>query len=113
MGRSRQLTQLRRVRAVSVAPRLHVVGGGILWSRCQHQPKASEADQTGLRFLPKCDRASERHKDITHAVTCSIARDILPITTVEKPGFDQLLATLDPRYEVPGRKYVSNTALQA
>lgn len=36
---------------------------------------------------------------------------MLPITTVEKLGFKQLLATLDPRYEVPDRKYFSNTAL--
>ncbi|CAJ1049841.1 zinc finger BED domain-containing 1-like protein [Xyrichtys novacula] len=68
--------------------------------------------QTKLDFV-SCQNYDKASKDITHAVTCSIARDILPVTTVEKPGCKQLLATLDPRYEVPGRKYFSNTALQA
>lgn len=69
--------------------------------------------QTKLGFgsSEKYDKVSKRHKDITHAVACFIARDMLPIATVEKPGFKQLLATLDPRYEVPSRKFFSSTAL--
>ena len=36
---------------------------------------------------------------------------MLPIYTVEKPGFINLLRQFDPQYELPGRKYFTKTAL--
>ena len=38
---------------------------------------------------------------------------MLPIYTTEKEGFCRLVATLDPRYEMPSAKYFSNTAIPA
>ncbi|XP_042359805.1 E3 SUMO-protein ligase ZBED1-like [Plectropomus leopardus] len=40
-----------------------------------------------------------------------IARDMVPIYTVEKPGFIHLLKVLDPRYVLPGSKHFSEVAL--
>lgn len=48
---------------------------------------------------------------ITDAVAMYIAKDMVPIYTVEKPGFIHLLKVLDPRYVLPSRKYFSDVAL--
>jgi len=45
------------------------------------------------------------------AVALYIAKDIVPIYTVEKPGFIPLLKTLDARYALPNRKYFAEVAL--
>ncbi|XP_053179067.1 E3 SUMO-protein ligase ZBED1-like [Scomber japonicus] len=57
------------------------------------------------------DKSSKRYKDISQAVTYHIAKDMLPLSTVERPGFKNLLHVLDPRYVLPGRKYSSKTAI--
>ncbi|XP_053188639.1 E3 SUMO-protein ligase ZBED1-like [Scomber japonicus] len=57
------------------------------------------------------DKSSKRYKDISQAVTYHIAKDMLPLSTVERPGFKNLLHVLDPRYVLPGRKYFSKTAI--
>ena len=36
-----------------------------------------------------------------------IAKDTVPIYTVEKPGFINMVKVFDPRYELPSRKYFS------
>lgn len=36
---------------------------------------------------------------------------MMPLNTVEKDGFRKLIKVLDPKYELPGRKYFSQTAL--
>ena len=36
---------------------------------------------------------------------------MLPVYTVEKPGFVNLLKQFDPQYELPSRKYFSKTAI--
>ena len=56
------------------------------------------------------DKDSKRYRDITQAVAYHIAKDMLPLSTVEKPGYKNLIHVLDPRYVIPGRKYFSKTA---
>ncbi|KAJ4933834.1 hypothetical protein JOQ06_006643 [Pogonophryne albipinna] len=36
-----------------------------------------------------------------------------PVSVVEKPGFQKLVKTLDPKYNLPGRKYFAEKALPA
>ena len=36
---------------------------------------------------------------------------MLPLHTVEKKGFQQLVETLDPQYDLSSSKYFSNTAI--
>ncbi|KAF0031713.1 hypothetical protein F2P81_016268 [Scophthalmus maximus] len=57
------------------------------------------------------DKASKSYKDITKAVAYHIAKDMLPLSTVEKPGYKNLPHVPDPRYVIPGRKYFSKTAI--
>ncbi|XP_058874176.1 E3 SUMO-protein ligase ZBED1-like isoform X1 [Acipenser ruthenus] len=56
---------------------------------------------------------SKRWKQITDAVTYFIAKDMVPIYTVEKEGFKKLLKMIDKKYQLPSRKYFSETALPA
>lgn len=57
------------------------------------------------------DKKTKRHGDITNAVAYFIAKDMMPVSTVENVGFKRLLKVLDPRYQLPGRKHFSRTAL--
>jgi hypothetical protein len=48
---------------------------------------------------------------ITAAVANYIAKDMAPVSVVEKPGFQKLVKTLDSKYHLPGRKYFAEKAL--
>ena len=71
--------------------------------------------QNSLRTMPKSaqkyDRNGKKWKNLTAAVTNCLAKDMMPIYSVQKEGFRQLLATFDPQYELPSQKYFSNTAI--
>ena len=41
------------------------------------------------------------HKELTKSVTYCLAKDMLPVYTVEKAGFKQMLSKFNPRYKVP------------
>ncbi|XP_057216122.1 E3 SUMO-protein ligase ZBED1-like [Triplophysa rosa] len=80
------------------------------------QPETTRLKQTTLtkdafeKGTPY-DRTSKRWKDVTDAVTFYLAKDMIPIKTVENEGFKRLLKVVDPRYEIPSRKYFSSTAI--
>ena len=71
------------------------------------QPTLVQAIANSQRY----ERKGKKWKELTDAITYFIAKDALPIYTVEKPRFKQLLSSLDPRYEVPSRSCFSMTAL--
>ena len=56
-------------------------------------------------------RNSKKWEKLTGAVTFCLAIDVMPIYSVEKPGFQQLLKEFDQQYVLPSRKYFSNTAI--
>lgn len=57
------------------------------------------------------DKKSKRWIKITNSITIHLAKDMVPLNTVEKEGFRTMIKTLDPRYVLPGRKYFSQTAI--
>lgn len=57
------------------------------------------------------NKADEKWKKITDAVAFHIAKDMVPIYTVEKAGFRHLLEVMDPRYELPSRKHFAEVVL--
>ena len=57
------------------------------------------------------EKKSQKWKEITAAVTHYIAKDMAPISVVEKPGFKNLVKTLDPKYQLPSRKFFAEKAL--
>lgn len=57
------------------------------------------------------DKKSKRWNDITNSITLHLAKDMVPLSTVEKYGFREMIKTLEPRYVLPSRNYFSRTAI--
>ena len=60
-----------------------------------------EALLAGKKFAANSPQAIELNK----AVTYFIAKDAQPFSTVEKPGFKRMISKLNPRYQLPSRRY--------
>lgn len=60
----------------------------------------------------KIDQSSQQHKEITKSIAVFLAKDGLPVHTVEKPGFQYLIKKLlSQRYQLPSRKHFSSTVM--
>lgn len=56
-------------------------------------------------------RDNPRAVKITEALTHYIALDDQPLSVVEDEGFRRLLGALEPRYEIPGRHYITDVMM--
>ena len=79
------------------------------------QPSGSGGQQQTLagsfaKVSPSA-RNSKNWEKLTNAVTFCLAKDIMPIYSVEKPRFQQLLKEFNLQYALPLHKYFSNTAI--
>ena len=54
---------------------------------------------------------SKEHKALTNSVAYCLARDMLPLSTVDKPGFRAMLYQFNPRYQLPTRKHFTKVAI--
>ena len=45
-------------------------------------------------------RGGQQWKEITGSVVYFLAEEMIPISTVEKPGFTNMLRKLDPKYRM-------------
>lgn len=59
----------------------------------------------------KYERSSKEAKRLNRAVAEFICMDQIPISVVDKTGFRNLVEQLDKRYEMPRRKYFSETEI--
>jgi len=79
--------------------------------------KGKQVDQSkiteALTSVQKYSRSSKHWKQLTDAVTKGITKDMMPVYSVEKPGFHQMLTQFDNRYELPSCKYFSQVAIPA
>lgn len=73
-------------------------------------PKQSSLQTSFSRNVPY-EKKSVKWCTITKAVSYHIAKDMVPVATVEQFGFQKLLKTMDPRYELPSRNYFAREAL--
>lgn len=73
------------------------------------QPTITDALQRSVKYA----RSSKKWKELTDAVTMCIAKDMMPIYSVEKDGFREMLRKFDAQYDLPGRKYFSQTGIPA
>jgi len=55
----------------------------------------------------KYDAKSPRALQLNRSVVYYLAKDMLALHTVDKPGFRNLVAKLDPKYNLPSRKHFS------
>ncbi|XP_036940317.1 E3 SUMO-protein ligase ZBED1-like [Acanthopagrus latus] len=56
---------------------------------------------------------SQRHAEITDAITFYLAKDMCPISAVSNKGFKSMVKILDKKYVIPSRNYFSKVALPA
>ena len=61
----------------------------------------------------KFDRNLREHKELTKSITMCLAKDMLPLSTVDKPGFRAMISRFNPRYDLPTRSYFSRIAIPA
>ena len=54
---------------------------------------------------------SREYKELTNAVTYCLAKDLLPIYSVEKEGFKTMLKSFNPKYQLPSRHYFTRVAI--
>lgn len=59
----------------------------------------------------KYKRDSAKWCALTDSVVRLISKEMLPINIVEKPAFKKMLQKFDSQYELPGRTYMSQTAI--
>lgn len=71
------------------------------------QPKIKQSFAQGTPY----EKTSQRHKQITCAISHYICKDMAPVYIVEKDSFRDLVKVLDPRYVMPGRKHFSKVEL--
>ncbi|XP_030012474.1 zinc finger BED domain-containing protein 1-like [Sphaeramia orbicularis] len=71
------------------------------------QPKIKQSFAQGTPY----EKTSQRHKQITCAISRYICKGMAPVHVVEKDSFRDLVKVLDPRYVMPGRKHFSKVEL--
>ena len=69
--------------------------------------------KVSLARWTKYHRGSPQAKIMTRAITYYLAKDAMPLYTVEKPGFKHMVSKLDTRYELPLRKFFSSREIPA
>ena len=68
------------------------------------QPTLETVVERSTHYDPKGSQA----KELNHAVAYFLAKDMQPLQTVEKPGFQKMIAKFNPRYKLPSRKHFSH-----
>lgn len=59
----------------------------------------------------KYKRDSVKWRTLTDSVTRFIAKEMQPFNTVDKPAFQEMLYKFDKQYDLPGKTYISKTAI--
>lgn len=74
----------------------------------KNEGDTDKAPTTTLTSLwTKLPNSSPRHKNISNAIAKYIALDMRPLNCVNDRGFEQLLATLEPRYSMESRTHIT------
>jgi len=72
-------------------------------SRSKDQPAIEHAFTQSQKY----NRKSKKWEQLTSVVTRCVAKDMLPMAIVKKPGFKRMLGTFDPRYQLPSWRNIS------
>ncbi|XP_055535390.1 zinc finger BED domain-containing protein 4-like [Wyeomyia smithii] len=64
-----------------------------------------------LSAAEKWDPKSIKSKEITGAIAEMMVLDLQPFSMVENEGFRRLMAKMQPKYQIPSRKYFSTTII--
>ena len=70
-----------------------------------------QTTESSIAKTTKYSQDSPRYKDITRAIAYHIGKDGVPLSTVERAGFKHMIHKLNPKYDLPSRKYFSRHAI--
>ena len=59
----------------------------------------------------KMSTSSREHHELTRAITVCLAKDMLPLYLVDKPGFRKMLEKFNSRYQIPKKDHFSRIAI--
>ena len=59
----------------------------------------------------KLSTSSREHKEQTKSVTYFLAKDMVPLYTIEKSRFKKMIARFNLQYDLPSRNYYSRVAI--
>lgn len=76
-------------------------------AKCQKEDTQASM-QTFIQLKSKYAKADIRQIDLNDATVEFIAGNLLPLSTVESPKFKKLCEKLDPKFQVPSRKYLAS-----
>ena len=71
-----------------------------------NQPTYQEA----MARLQPYDRKGKKWKELGDYITYFIAKDCLPVNTVEGAGFRKMVKTFDSRYDIPSCNHISKNS---
>ena len=66
-----------------------------------------------MKKVQQYDRTTRKWRDTTTAVTHCLAKDSLPLYTVDKARFRSMVEIMDPQYDLPSSKYFSKMSIPA
>lgn len=89
----------------SVAPKASVRG-----LNPDYKEKNELGQKTLFEMVPY-DKNKDRHKALVSAVTNYLISGQVPLYTVDKKSFRNMLSTFDSRFKCPSRNYFTNTAI--
>lgn len=67
--------------------------------------------EASVNCVRKFRTGSKEHRQMTTAVTCFLAKEMLPIYTIDKAGFQDMVHSLNLWYNLPHKDYFSCTAI--
>ena len=99
----------------------HKSGIGKLNTRERQVGQKDQLESTTVTTQPKCIESflatstlppsSKRAKDLTDSIGYFIAKDMQPVSVVQDHGFQHLMKTLEPRYQISHRKTFTDHVL--
>ena len=75
------------------------------------QPTRQPTIKEAIDRLKPYPANSSRAQELNRAVASFIASEMQPYQVVEKPGFKKMISKLDPKYQLPTRKYFSHNEI--
>lgn len=78
---------------------------------CELNPKKRKVGPLDVAFHVPIKKASVKWNNVTGAITSFLVKSMVPIRTVEQESFIAMVKQLEPGYQVPSRKYFTETAI--
>ena len=75
------------------------------------EPERSQTITNAFLKTQKMSTSSREHHELTRAITVCLAKDMLPLHLVDKPGFQKMLEKFNSSYQVPKKDHFSRIAI--